>query len=149
MVRMPVPTQTMLAQSGARSANAATEIIVYAGALLVAVLIVIVVAVLVRRLLLRSSDPSDAGGFTLAEMRRMHEAGELSDEEWESAKAALRAHTRRAAGVADDADELDPPAPASEIDSDNPPPPQDDDNDDAGNDDQTGHDRPAGPGTPT
>jgi len=162
MVCMLVPTfmhtYTMLAQSGARSGEAAMEIVLYAAALLVAVLVVIVVALVVRRWLLGSADTGDAGGFTMAEMRRMHEAGELSDEEWESAKAALRAHTRRAAGVADDVDDTNASPQADESNDPNTDVDPDNRNDSGNADDldqqdngpnDSDNDQPQGPSAPT
>lgn len=56
-----------------------------------AVILLVLVGVVVRRLVVGRGDqaPAQRAGLTLREMRRMHEAGELSDEEFEAVKASL------------------------------------------------------------
>ncbi|MEX1016856.1 MAG: SHOCT domain-containing protein [Phycisphaeraceae bacterium] len=62
--------------------------------LTVAVVVLGVVAMLVRRWMLKDDQPGTRPGFTLADMRRMHAAGDLSDEEYERARAALLGEAR-------------------------------------------------------
>lgn len=89
-----VPAMPLLAQSPDRVDQATQQVLWAVAMILVAIVVVVVVALVLRRLLLKPPDQTASRGFTLAEMRRLHEQGELSDEEWEAARSALLAHTR-------------------------------------------------------
>jgi len=69
----------------------------------VAVVGAIVIAV-ARRMLHRGASSADAG-FTLHDLRRMRDAGELSDEEFERARAALIGRVRGIAQPSEQASE--------------------------------------------
>lgn len=80
------------------STAAPASIIYWLGWILAAAVLIIVVAFFVRRLLVgRDEEPNPAEpGFTLGDLRDMHRAGRLNDEEFETAKKALIARSRAA-----------------------------------------------------
>jgi hypothetical protein len=81
----------ILAQTGEQSAAILRWLLVIAA--LAAV--IVVVAVIVRRRLMADEEEEDAGpGFMLADLRRLHREGQLSDEEFATAKAAMIARSR-------------------------------------------------------
>ena len=57
--------------------------------LLLGVIIVGGVIIFLARRYVHSSSAGQAGGFTLHDLRELHDAGELSDEEFERAKAQM------------------------------------------------------------
>ncbi len=77
-------------------------------ALLIVALAVLLglVALAVRKKLTQpgEADASAGMGFTLADLRRMHDAGEIDDAEFARAKAKMLAHAR--AGLGDDDEDL-------------------------------------------
>lgn len=44
---------------------------------------------------MNTTDDITSGGFTLADLRQLHKAGKMTDEEFERAKAQLLAETKR------------------------------------------------------
>lgn len=64
------------------------DLLPWLGALVALVVIGGIIVALVRRSL-RSDAGASPGGFSLQELRDLHDAGELSDEEFERAKAKL------------------------------------------------------------
>ena len=86
-----------LAQTGGDTGRTAMEVLWNVALIIVAVAVVIVVALVARRWLLgSSSEKTELEGFTLADMRAMHERGELSDEEWQATRQALLSRGRQA-----------------------------------------------------
>lgn len=79
--------------------------------LAVAVIVLVAIAMLVRRFMLSSDEPDHTPGFTLAEMRRLRDAGELSDEEYERVRSALVGQTRGESDVTSASSELKSPTP--------------------------------------
>ena len=76
--------------------------------LLVAALALAVVFFVLRRVLSRDEEQDEAvTGFTLADMRRMHAEGRLSDEEFAAAKAAVIGRSVQAAHLYEEPDEAD------------------------------------------
>ncbi len=60
------------------------------------------IALVIRRVMFGEDDsPGQTPGFTLRDLRQMHESGELSDEEWQAVKDRLLAQSK--AEVADQA----------------------------------------------
>ena len=74
-------------------------VFVWLAALLVLVIGLFVVVVWVRRRLSPNED-FHGDGFTLGDLRRMHKAGQLSDEEFEKAKAGMIAAAHASAQAA-------------------------------------------------
>lgn len=107
-----------------------------AGIAVLAIVLVAVALVVRKKYMNQQSDASQGTGFTLSDFRRMHREGQLSDAEYEAAKASLLAHTRAASGINAPAA---PQGQDSEISQENPPasPP------DSENIDDTGPERPA------
>jgi hypothetical protein len=87
----PLHVAPALAQS-----DGGAGVFVWLGALLVLVIGLFVVVVWVRRRLSPHED-FHGEGFTLGDLRRMHKAGQLSDEEFEKAKAGMVAAAQAAA----------------------------------------------------
>jgi hypothetical protein len=56
----------------------------------------LVVTQVKRRMNAGDSDPTAASGFTLSDLRELHESGQMSDEEFERAKGRVIAAARRA-----------------------------------------------------
>lgn len=65
----------------------AADVLPWLGALILAVLVGVGAIHLVRRWLKRQDDPP--GDFTLQQLRDLHAAGNLTDEEFERAKSAV------------------------------------------------------------
>jgi hypothetical protein len=103
---------TTVAQSARVQANS-VQILFWLAVIVAAAMVLIVVGVLLRKWFLR--EPEDAGprlGFGLSDLRQMHAAGELSDEEFARAKAALIARSRGALGLESEETDADQsPAP--------------------------------------
>jgi len=89
--------------------------------------VLILVVAVIRRRMLRDDTPVE--GFGLADLRRLHAEGQLSDEEFEQAKASMLARARAGFGLTgDDAEAGDEPGPEPTPenggeDSDKTPPP--------------------------
>ena len=89
------------------------DIFFWLGAIVVAGIVLGIVALVLRKLLLGGSDAPTIG-FTLADIRQLHESGELSDEEFALAKGQMVAQNR--AMLADDEPENDAePGPADAV----------------------------------
>ena len=93
------PTLTFLAQTATQSTLTPEEKmwkVVVGGAILIGVIIVGAAALVMIRNKLRQITPDDAGdtGFTLADLRDMHQRGELTDEEFNNARAKLIAKVK-------------------------------------------------------
>ena len=115
-----------------RTVEASTEILKWLAVIVVAAIVVIVVAVIARRILMgEDEDQSGTPGFTLGDLRKMHERGELSDEEYDTARRGMIARSRammetpaddRPAAGATEADSVKPPdEPTAEDRNENPP----------------------------
>ncbi len=75
------------------------EVMIWLGVLLVAAVLIGVIGYMLRKRLLGGDDGEETiQPFTLADLRRLHREGQLSDEEYERAKAAMIAQTRSAFG---------------------------------------------------
>ncbi len=84
------------------TAREGADIIVALAWLSAAAALVIIAFWLIRRWVLRSGeDDGQASGFTLAELRRLHREGDLTDAQFQAAKAALIAHGLAAMGGID------------------------------------------------
>ncbi len=86
------------------------DVMVSLGYLVAAAVLVALAFWVIRKWVNRSGDDRGViSGFTLAELRQLHRDGELTDEQFASAKAALIAHGLAAMGGLDrDDDEVDP-----------------------------------------
>jgi cytochrome c-type biogenesis protein CcmH/NrfG len=77
-----------------------TPILIGAGVLIV-IVIIGAIAVLWARRRMRGDDADIAdvpvAGFTLGDLKRLHQAGQISNEEFEKARATVVAATKRAA----------------------------------------------------
>lgn len=82
-----------------------SQVVPWLAVLVVLVLVGGVAILALRRSLQGGLDDSDAEGFTLHGLRRLHAEGELSDEEFAQAKDAMIG--RMKARVTDDPDEAD------------------------------------------
>jgi Short C-terminal domain len=83
-----------------RFGNSASSNVIIWSFVLVAILIVGFVAVTKAKKRLRDDhdmDPGVASGFTLSDLREMHRSGQISDEEFERAKAKIVEVARKAA----------------------------------------------------
>lgn len=85
-------------------------------ALILAVLLIGMLALLVRYWLTRRQDSGGAIGFTLADMRRMHREGLISDEEFEATKAKMIANHSAVSGIREtpQTPKAEPPGPAKD-----------------------------------
>ncbi|MEO1235499.1 MAG: SHOCT domain-containing protein [Planctomycetota bacterium] len=101
----------LVAQGGAQGRSA--DIIFWAGVLAAAGVVLGVSFFLIRKWLLRDEDQASpvTMGFTLADLREMHAQGQLSDAEFEAAKAKMLARLR----VAEDGESDAPPEPPPSI----------------------------------
>lgn len=74
---------------------AASDVMIYAGVLLALLIVLATVASLLRRRYMnQSNDDAPPLGFTLKDLREMHAAGQLSDEELAKAEAKSLAASR-------------------------------------------------------
>lgn len=92
-VMLSIAGVTVAQAARAGNARATQAALVWTGVLLVAVLVGAVVVFFVRRQMV-GGDPSDgamAGGGLLDELRQMHRRGEIGDDEFERARAAMLA----------------------------------------------------------
>jgi hypothetical protein len=89
----------LLAQAGSTGlTDQQTDILFWCGVLILVILVFVGLAVLIRRRFVSDVPEADVigMGFSLADLRAMHERGELSDEEFDYAKRKLIARTRQA-----------------------------------------------------
>lgn len=71
-------------------------------AIVASAIVVIVVALICRRIFNRKiGDPSNTEPFTLGDLRRMHQAGQLSDSEFERARKGMIARHRAMLNTSD------------------------------------------------
>lgn len=84
---------TLLAQQSDKQAFS-KEVLFWLGAIVVAAVVLGFIALWLRKALTREVEPGPSLGFTLADLREMHEQGELSDEEFEAAKGKMLAKSR-------------------------------------------------------
>ena len=81
----PQAPSALLGQAG----GAAADVILW-GAIIIGLIIVgALVVYAVRNYTYRENEDADPGGFTLHDLRVLHQSGQLSDEEFESARAQL------------------------------------------------------------
>ncbi len=66
-----------------------TPIFVWSLVLIGVIVILFMAAVWVRRWAGRGVDPGAAAGFSLSELRRLHQSGQLTEEEFERAKEKI------------------------------------------------------------
>ena len=78
-------------------------------------LVLIAAVVLVRKWLIGRDEVDQAPGFTLADMRRLRDEGELSEQEYQRIRARLIGEARRGLD-ADDGDSQAPPRPSPPTD---------------------------------
>lgn len=91
--RLPTPGSALLGQVG--GGPAMSKVLVWCGVLLAAAVVLGVVAMWLRRRLLREDESEGISmGFTLKDLRRMHEEGQLTDEEFDFARRKMVAKTR-------------------------------------------------------
>lgn len=88
------PVSTAMAQDPVAMRKHTGDIYFWLIVLLVAVGLIVVTALLVRRLILRGDQP-DHGPFLLSDIRRLHEQGEISDEEFIRVKQRLIARSQQ------------------------------------------------------
>jgi hypothetical protein len=69
---------------------------VFWGAVLIVILIIAFVAVIYVRRLMSHDEDFHGEGFTLGDLRQLHKAGQLSDEEFDKAKSLLVAGLQKA-----------------------------------------------------
>ena len=90
MTDLPLLTSTL-----AQSPAAAGRVVFWCGVLLIAAAGLALAAWWLRRRLIADDDAEPLPmGFSLSDLRKMHERGELSDEEFEHAKRRMVAGTR-------------------------------------------------------
>jgi hypothetical protein len=97
-----------------------TQILI-GGAVLLVIVLIGAAAVMWTRRRIRGDDGDiadvPAAGFTLGDLKRLHEAGKISTEELEKARSAVVAATKRAAERAAEAARKPPPPKNKWIDS--------------------------------
>ncbi len=100
---MTVTALTNLAQ-GSSVQQAQSDILWWLGVIVVAAVALALIALAIRKAVNRASQTPMGGGvgFTISDLRRMHEQGELTDEEFENAKKLITARSRAAMGADDD-----------------------------------------------
>lgn len=99
----------MLAQQQAAAQTG--DIFFWLGMLLVASLVIILVAVIVRKRIMSHAQSTADQAFTLSDLRRMHQQGHMTDEEFARAKAAMIAQNRARLEKQGDADASVPKSP--------------------------------------
>lgn len=83
------------AQTPTRNSGSIVQVVLAALGLAGIAILGYIVFAWLRRRILADDEPSDGGAFTLAGLRRMHAEGQLTDEEFHAAKAAIIGHVRR------------------------------------------------------
>ena len=66
-----------------------TELLLYSGAFVVGIIILFALFMAVRSYYARSDSAAASTPFTLAELRKLHQTGQLTDEQFEKAKEAM------------------------------------------------------------
>jgi len=80
----------LLAQSGqSQGGTSVVSVLLWSGLLMVAVLLGAFAINMIRRAILGDGSEGETEGLSLHGLRQMHARGDLSDEEYEAAKAAL------------------------------------------------------------
>jgi len=88
----------------ATTSDSTISILIWSGILIVVVIVLFFVVNTIRKAML-ADEPGDAGpSFTLDDLRRMHAAGQISDEEFAKARSRI---VRMVRGSADDAAPID------------------------------------------
>lgn len=87
------PLPSLLAQN---PADSSVSILQWLGVILALTIVIVAVALWLRRRLLAEDEEvlPESPGFTLGDLRDMHKAGKLTDEEFATAKAGLIARSR-------------------------------------------------------
>lgn len=89
----------LLARTGATSfSHAERSIFIGLAVILTLVLVVILAAVIIHKIATRDQDnahQSLSAGFSLDDLRKLHRAGQMSDEEFEAAKTLVIARSRK------------------------------------------------------
>lgn len=101
------PGVALLAQSSRTAANVA-DILFYLGVIIAAAIVLVIVGVIVRKRYQDDDAPAMPTAFTLADLREMHQQGQLTDAEFDRARKAMIARSR-AAYQGDQADDDDQP----------------------------------------
>ena len=73
------------------------KILIASLGLVVAIVVGLVIVSQVRKRLSAADEPAEASGFMLSDLRRLHKTGQMSDEEFERAKAGVIEAAKRAA----------------------------------------------------
>ena len=63
--------------------------------LLVGVIVLLLVTLWVRKRFLSPADEATPAGFTLGDLRQLHKSGQMTDEEFEKARAQVLAGTKK------------------------------------------------------
>lgn len=87
----------MIAQSNASKDVPLGSLLVLLLALLAIVVIGLVIVTQVKKRMDNADAPSITSGFTLSDLRRLHKAGQVSDQEFEIAKLRVVEAAKRAA----------------------------------------------------
>jgi hypothetical protein len=78
--------------------TSATEVLLWSAAMLVLLAVGMAFAVRLKRRMKQVDDaPASMAGFTLSDLRQMHRAGQLTDEEFDRAKGKIVAAAQKAA----------------------------------------------------
>lgn len=101
---LPLSFTALLAQ--AKAANPTVQVLLNAGIICAGVIVLVLIAMLMRRSLLKKDEPVvKDDGFTLGDLRDLHNRGEIDDSEFERAKQVVitRSMARLNEPVEDDA----------------------------------------------
>jgi hypothetical protein len=88
------PLVPLLAQQPARSGDATSQVVLWAGIFLVLLIVGAVVVLLMRRTLFSKEDPSQATGGLMESMRKLRNEGLMTEEEFQAARRAMTNRTR-------------------------------------------------------
>ncbi len=89
-----------MAQTAARVHDGSSDIIVWSLILLGILIIGLVVIVRLKKKLTQTDEQTAGVGFTLSDLRALHQNGKMTDDEFEKAKAQILAMTRSGVGPA-------------------------------------------------
>ena len=84
----------LLGQAGPGAQRSVQEIYWWLGAIVIAALALAIVGLIVRRLVMGPKEDKGDEGFMLSDLRRLHREGNLSDEEYRSARTTMIAQGR-------------------------------------------------------
>lgn len=85
---LPLSVTALLAQ--AKADNPTVQVLLNAGIICAGVVVLVVIAMLLRRNLLKKDEPAvKDDGFTLGDLRDLHNRGEIDDSEFERAKQVV------------------------------------------------------------